>query len=161
VAIYDFMETYRDTEGRRRPQIVVADWNFYPGREEPHDFLVGALAVDGMRGDLTEAFQPNNTWPTWEPLTTRPDRMYYRQASELGLPPLFLRPPCAPPTKDASCPRWPPPSVTELSDALRNLSQFEPAYKLLAPDVHRAGFTSAPGDHGAVASDHLAVSLIF
>lgn len=42
----------------------------------------GQVQMSGVRfvGDLVEAFQPNDTWPTWKPIH-RPDRIYYRSSS--------------------------------------------------------------------------------
>lgn len=122
-----FMNEIRGTH--HLPQSIVGDWNFYPDATETHDYLVGHKVMQGPeypQGDLTEVFQPENTWPTWGPMVNRPDRIYFRNSvSTCSLP------------GDEAC--W----------ARLN--------KLIAGATYRAGFSKDPGNHSAVASDHVAV----
>ena len=128
-AVMKFMNSVRDS--LHYPQSIVGDWNFYPESPEIPDYLVGNNPMRDPEypsvGDLTEAFQPFDTWPTWEPLLNRPDRIYFRNGvvSNCSFP------------RDDAC--W-----ARISKVFANLT-------------YRAGFTKEPGNHNAVASDHLAV----
>jgi len=80
-AVMKFMNEIRGTH--HLPQCIVGDWNFYPDVPETHDYLVGHKVMQDPeypRGDLTEAFQSENTWPTWGPFVNRPDRIYFRNS---------------------------------------------------------------------------------
>ena len=99
-----------------------------------------------VRGDLTEAYQPYNTWPTWEPLEHRPDRIYYRNH--------FTSSSAARPAPMASMPTTPL--------ALAALGPLPPSAKLFPSQTGSTGFTTGGvGDKDAIASDHLALLTTF